>query len=325
MSLQKKENQKESRKGSQIEKQVLNITKQKSSNNKSKNLVENSKKKFLKRKLLISIRPFKWFVFLIFTILILLIIFTDIFKKQKNDFKNIFYKKLADIGFVLEDVEIYGNNYLTKEEVKNELYKNINIIVSKDSNYLDHSKESSIEINSSKDDKVSLYQIDRKKLKRLFLKHEWILDIDIIYLMPSKIILKINEVVPFGLWRNSGDLYLIDKFGNKITSKKRDLEYFAKLPYIKGENGNIYAWRMINDILEVVDDDIFEKIAYFEFIGKRRWNIYFKNQMLVKMPEYNFKEAYILLVNMQNNENIYDKYKIIDLRVEDKLYLLPKK
>ncbi|MFT4718307.1 MAG: cell division protein FtsQ, partial [Rickettsiales bacterium] len=56
-------------------------------------------------------------------------------------------------------------------------------------------------------------------------------------------------------------------------------------------------------------------------IGDRRWDIRFRNNILVKLPEKNIDRAWKRLEKIYNDQELTDIITAIDLRIEDKIFL----
>ena len=57
------------------------------------------------------------------------------------------------------------------------------------------------------------------------------------------------------------------------------------------------------------------RIDYATFIGKRRWDLYFKQGLIVRLPVQNVSEAWNKIIKLQQNYNILNlRLTELDLR-----------
>ena len=96
--------------------------------------------------------------------------------------------------------------------------------------------------------------------------------------------------------------------------------FFNNLLIVKGEDANIKASRIIEKI------NIFPKIkvnlSYLEFESKYRWNLYFKENIIVKLPYKDIEKALnFLSYFLMNKDFKLNKFKVIDMRVNGRVFL----
>ncbi len=133
------------------------------------------------------------------------------------------------------------------------------------------------------------------------------------------LLVEVIERKPVAVYREQDELSLIDIKGYKITnifsrSDRKDL------PLIVGTEGN-YQIKEALEIYQLLSDNINE-IRGLIRIGKRRWDIIFKNNKRIKLPEKNPKR---LLRKFLSSDKSYlissNNFSIIDLRFTNKIIL----
>ena len=129
---------------------------------------------------------------------------------------------------------------------------------------------------------------------------------------------RIDEYEPFAIWQNEKAQYVIDKEGHQIIAIK-DAEEFLDLLILSGKEANLNV-RYLSDIL-AIDPKIGKNIYSATWIGLRRWDIGFKNNLLVKLPETDADKSWKKVVKIYNMSGSLIDLKVIDLRVSDKIYL----
>lgn len=133
------------------------------------------------------------------------------------------------------------------------------------------------------------------------------------------LLVEVIERKPVAVYREQDELSLIDIKGYKITnifsrSDRKDL------PLIVGTEGN-YQVKEALEIYQLLSANINE-IRGLIRIGKRRWDIIFKNNKRIKLPEKNPKR---LLRKFLSSDKSYlissNNFSIIDLRFTNKIIL----
>lgn len=161
-----------------------------------------------------------------------------------------------------------------------------------------------------------------KKLKKDILLDYWIKNIQIQKIYPNTLKINIIEYNPFAIYTKDGFNYnLIDEYGNNINIPKKNIADFNYLLIVSGED----VKDKINDLFNLLSIyyNISNKIYRVERIGKRRWNLILKNNIVVKLPEEN-ENIFNVWNNLDKIINIYGldvDLQGIDLRIKDKIYL----
>ena len=155
-------------------------------------------------------------------------------------------------------------------------------------------------------------KIDSLNLKELSKKISTIPDIkksSIRKLSNGSVVLKIEKYKPVALWMDGKNYFIISSEG-KIISNYQKVN--SKFLVIKG--------KVPSNIMSITSElkGLIDKIDYVSWIEDRRWNIYFKNGLIIKLPE---KDPYKILRSFMTINNLNDifskKIEFIDLRNEN--------
>ena len=133
------------------------------------------------------------------------------------------------------------------------------------------------------------------------------------------LLVQVIERKPVAVYRENDDLTLIDLKGYKINNifSRNDRK---DLPLIVGTEGNF----QVKEALEIYQllSIYLNEIRGLIRIGERRWDIIFKNNKRVKLPEKHPKRS---LRNFLNSDKSYlissNDFVIIDLRFTNKIIL----
>ena len=197
------------------------------------------------------------------------------------------YKFLRN--YQIEDIKIINNKYLSEDKI-------LNKISLKNKNFF------SLNLKDISDQVLSIGEVQSVRLEKRF---------------NGDIYLFIEEKRPISFWIKEDKKYLIDSEGQILEMKK---SFFNNLPIVKGEDANIKASRIIEKI------NIFPKIkvnlSYLEFESKYRWNLYFKENIIVKLPYKDIEKALnFLSYFLMNKDFKLNKFKVIDMRVNGRVFL----
>ena len=88
---------------------------------------------------------------------------------------------------------------------------------------------------------------------------------------------------------------------------------------VKGPKANLNA----KNLIEIINDYEYlnNRIVSADFISEYRWNVLFKDNILVKLPYKNLKQSIKLLNKvLKNNLNNLNQKNLIDLRVHGRIF-----
>ena len=278
---------------------MINLLLQKNTLN--KNYINRNKKVDLYNKKIIKI-------FLIFTLLVLIMIFynkvTTNYKFYK--FTNMMNETLIKNGFLIENIHITGNNILTKEDI----------------------------LSSFQDLKnKNIFNIDLLQIHKILLLNKWIKDLEIKRILPNTIKIKITEQKAIAIWQTKSGNKLITQKGNVILVKKVN-DFKNQLPIMNGAEANQNTLKILKILKQ--NPQLYERIWSISYIGKRRWDIHFKEGLKILLPKDDIEKAWLRIQHLQKNYNILELgLTEIDIRnknqilgkvdIDKKIYLERKK
>lgn len=244
----------------------------------------------LRRKFFVYYKRFWLILKLLLVSLLCLLIFTDVLKSFTNEIHKFFCVQTAKYGFVIEKIVIAGN--------KNTELKDIASV-----------------IGARQGDPI--FSIDIDKVKERLEAHVWIKLAVVERRLPDVISIAVIERTPIAIWQFQNKLYLIDVEGNRIAKYESN---FGELLHVVGQDANIYAQNLIDDLNRY--PDLSSKVLSAVRHGQRRWDLNLEGKITVKMPEKNFEEAYKYLKFLDKNKKLFDQgNKILDLRDSNKYFL----
>ena len=198
---------------------------------------------------------------------------------------------LINYGFNLQNIHITGNNNVQKEDI----LKRINVKEYK-----------------------TIFDINLLTIHNRLLMNEWIETLKIERTLPSSITIKIVEKKPIAIWQTKIGDKLITKDGS-IISNANITTFKNHLPIIIGEGANTNAYLILNILRK--NQELYNNVWSISYINKRRWNVHFKQGLIVLLPQKD------ILASWTKIDFLQKKYKIfniglteIDIRNKDQIF-----
>lgn len=166
---------------------------------------------------------------------------------------------------------------------------------------------------------INSIQLDIKNIQKIINKIDSVESSNVRIKDSGVLLVEVIERKPVAVYRENDELALIDLKGYKINnifsrSDRKDL------PLIVGTEGNYHVKEAL-EIYQLLSINL-NKIRGLIRIGKRRWDIIFKNNKRIKLPEKHPKRS---LRNFLSSDKSYlissNDFVIIDLRFTNKIIL----
>ncbi|PPR17087.1 MAG: Cell division protein FtsQ [Alphaproteobacteria bacterium MarineAlpha9_Bin3] len=162
-----------------------------------------------------------------------------------------------------------------------------------------------------------LVNINVKNIRQNLNKLSWVKESSVYLLPMGKLEIEIYEYIPFSRYIDeSNTIYLINKDGIKF--KKIEDNRFENLFLLYGKD----ALLNINELPLIINklNSFNFKVTKIERIDSRRWNIFFKQDFFIKLPNFNALNSLDALYKLDNNID-YNNLTFIDLRIQDRVSL----
>ena len=221
---------------------------------------------------------FKNFSYLAVSIILLILISVVVFKNFESEKFNtktkIFNNFLVKLGFSITHIHIHGTKYLSNTKIHNifENYKAVNI-----------------------------FSVDLNKVHKEISRYKWIKSVHLKRVLPNKIKISLIENKPIAIWQNKKGNNILTKEGALISDY--NFNFFKnKLPIIKGKNIN----QNIIEILYILktNKSMANEIWSLSYINMRRWDLHFKQGLVIRLPSNNPTEAWKLAAKLNQKYNI---------------------
>lgn len=161
----------------------------------------------------------------------------------------------------------------------------------------------------------SLIGFDAASARQTLEGLDWVASAKVQRLFPNQLEIELVERDPFAIWQTGGKYYVVDRNGAALSSLT--LGKLPDLPLVTGEGAPQAAEQLINQL--EATPDLKSQLYAAARVGKRRWNLYLDNGIVVLLPEQETGRALDRLQRLQANEGILSRgIKTVDLRFDDR-------
>ncbi len=216
------------------------------------------------------------------------------FRPLYNQATDYLFQKTADIGFGVNEVDLYGRQNTTIESISN--------IVSVENG-------------------DPIFAVDIDNIQKRLLKLAWVKKASVKRILPDKLEINIEEHQPLALWQKNSQYFMISSEGEILTVS---VQNFQHLPIIIGNDV-----AKITPLLFAYIDDNFPEIkpriksAIRE--GNRRWSLILddlQNGIEIKLPENASELALQNLYEIEQKSHLLNtNISSIDMRIHDKIMM----
>ena len=156
--------------------------------------------------------------------------------------------------------------------------------------------------------------IKRKDIQSLLSSIDFLKKIEVRKKYPDTIIIKVYETELVAILFKKDKKYLLDSSSNLIPFNTNDL--LKNLPSVFGEG----AEKNFINFLKKLEKNNFatKRIKNFYYFQIGRWDIQLLNDQKIKLPSNKTTEAIQQIIELLDRED-FKKYKVIDLRINDKI------
>ncbi len=189
------------------------------------------------------------------------------------------------VGFGIDEVIVFGNKELSREEVL--AYTGLT-------------------------NRDSVAFLDAADVRARLKNQPLIADADVRKLLPNKLSISIVEREPYALWQLDGNVKIVSVDGTVIDDMRDDR--FVRLPFVVGPGAN----KRVKEYAALLDavPNLRSMVRAGMLISERRWTLKLTNGVDVKLPEENAADALNKLVQLNQTDRVLSKDIIsVDLRV----------
>ena len=177
-------------------------------------------------------------------------------------------------------------------------------------------KETIIKIVNN-ENKSNILNVNLLNIYNNLRNNDWVEELYIERVLPNTIKISIIEKEAIGIWQYEMSNKLITKNGEIISTANIN-KFKIDLPIIHGNDANKNA----NSILKILETNkvLTKNIWSLDYINNRRWNLHFKQGIIVLLPSEGILRAWNEIIKLQKN---YDVLNLglteLDLRNPNKI------
>lgn len=136
-------------------------------------------------------------------------------------------------------------------------------------------------------DGVSIFAFDTNAARERLKRNGWVSEARVMRLLPSTLVVEIEERKPFALWSEGGRTAVIDEKGELLSlASERE---FESLPKVSGPGAAVPAKALIEALAAY--PDVRARVTGMERIAGRRWDLVMDTGLRVKLPVSGFGPA----------------------------------
>jgi cell division protein FtsQ len=204
-----------------------------------------------------------------------------------------FWNITADVGFKLDQVTLVGRSYADAGAIRDAL------AITKGQPIL------ALSLDGMKQRLEAIPEVKAVVLTRT---------------LPSQLTVHLVERKPAALWQHGAQKQMIDGEGVVLAHDKYGNQ--SNLPVIVGDD----APKHVAELLALIDSapSIKPDVVAAMRVGKRRWNVQMKRNIMVMLPEENAIAAWQRFATLVARDALLNKaIRSVDMRIEDRVFIMP--
>ena len=162
----------------------------------------------------------------------------------------------------------------------------------------------------------SLLFLDAAAARTRLLSNPWIADAAVLKLYPDRLQISVTERQAFALWQKNGRVSVIAPDGTVLEPYIEDR--YLDLPLVVGPGAEIQA----NDFFAVLGRfaAIRGQLRASVLVAERRWDLWLKNGVEIRLPETKVEQALELLTKLDHDKQLLSRDIVaVDLRLPDRV------
>ncbi len=168
----------------------------------------------------------------------------------------------------------------------------------------------------------SMFFLDLPAARARILALDWIGAADVVRRYPDTITVTVEEKRPFALWQiPEGKVAVVERAGGIITTD--GIENFSRLPKLIGAGAPQAAADLVDAV--AAHRAVSARVAAYERVSGRRWNLLLEDGVTVKLPENNWQRELDALEHLIVDNSILERdVTEIDLRAPSQYFFVLK-
>ena len=159
----------------------------------------------------------------------------------------------------------------------------------------------------------SIFAADLSAARARLMALPWVSSAEVVRRYPDTIHVAIVEKRPFALWQPPANapIAVVERNGRPITTQ--GIEEFVRLPKLVGEGAPQASAELVDVV--AAHRAVNARIAYFELVSQRRWNLVLNDGVVVKLPEQGWQKELDALEQLIIDKGVLERDVVeIDMR-----------
>lgn len=167
---------------------------------------------------------------------------------------------------------------------------------------------------------MPIFGVDIAEAQKSLSGLAWVKSVSISRRLPDKVFVNLQEREPVALWQYQKKISVIDPEG--VVLPVSNLGEYKQLPLVVGADVPKHVMKLLG--LLKAEPIVAGHFSSAVWVGKRRWDLHLKNDIVVKLPEQDVELALSSLAAAEREKNILGrKISAIDLRQPEKMIIMP--
>ncbi|WP_082192099.1 cell division protein FtsQ/DivIB [Candidatus Hepatobacter penaei] len=163
-----------------------------------------------------------------------------------------------------------------------------------------------------------LWSVDLAQVRENIARLPWVAAVDVKRTFPEKIMIHVQERVPFALWQRRSALHLLDTQGRVIHAPLPVGQSFVLLVGKEAPRHGFAFWQS----LQRADPALAKKVHVLHHLPSGRWDVHLKDGLILRLPHGSLTKALTRLRRLARKMPL-EKAASIDLRIEDRVMVTP--
>lgn len=162
----------------------------------------------------------------------------------------------------------------------------------------------------------SLIGFDAGRARDALARLDWVAEASVLRLFPNRLHVEVTERVPFALWQEEGEFYVIDRSGAAMT--RLPVSEYRSLPIVVGKGANEAAAGLVNQL--EAQPALKSMLRAAVRVAERRWTLYLANGIKVALPDEGVAGALATLMTLTDRHGLMTRDIVsVDLRLPDRV------
>src|SRR5580698_3496732 len=164
--------------------------------------------------------------------------------------------------------------------------------------------------------RASLLFLDADAARTRLMANPWIGDAAVLKLYPDRLQITVTERQAFAIWQKDGRVSVIAPDGTVLEPYIEDR--YLDLPLVVGPGAEIQA----NDFFAILGRfaAIRTQLRASVLVAERRWDLWLKNGLEIRLPETKVEQALELLTKLDHDKQLLSRDIVaVDLRLPDRV------